>query len=689
MKKNDLINKIKDIDALTNDEKTALIELLSSQKRYGLVWEDKPEAMEDELRHKLPILKEVIDKRIIVDSNLTIEENNTNNEKSTLFGNDNENLNTLTTPNTATAPNHILIEGDNLHALSVLNYTHAGKIDVIYIDPPYNTGNKDFKYNDRFVDKEDSYRHSKWLAFMNKRLKLAKNLLKDTGVIFISIDDNEQAQLKLLCDEVFGEENFVNNIAIKVRDNAGESGGGEDKKLKKNIEYLLFFSKIRREYNLPKHFTEINMRNILLENQISNDEYVYKNVLTNVFGREYLTSTLDGSGNEIAIYKYNNFETKTIKSLIKEENLTEIEIYKKYYNKIFTTYNARTSIRDRVKASIGDFNGLIEIEYIPKSGKYKNILTKKYFSGNTMRLWAWMNEISYKKVNDEIVIKSPLGTLWEDLSWASLSSEGGVKFENGKKPIALLNRVIKNCESKNAIILDFFAGSGTTLHATMQLNAEDGGNRQCILVTNNENNIAEEVCYERNKRVINGYTKPNGDKVAGLKNNNLRYYKTEFVDSAKTIKNRLNLMELSKDMLCIKDDCYVEIDLGNIDLGNTDLGVVNSEVIDSNQRTKSKIQLFENDNIYMMIIYDEEEIDNAIEIIKPLNKKVNIYIFSPGQYPFTDDFEEVIDKVELCALPEAIYRAYKSILPKKKSIVEIEIEDSNGIENLGDNIDNE
>jgi len=110
-------------------------------------------------------------------------------------------------------PVNILIEGDNYHALSVLNYTHKGKVDVIYIDPPYNRGTGDhFIYNDKIVDKEDAYRHSKWLSFMEKRLKLAKNLLKNSGVIFISIDDNEFSQLELLCDDIFGEKNNIASL---------------------------------------------------------------------------------------------------------------------------------------------------------------------------------------------------------------------------------------------------------------------------------------------------------------------------------------------------------------------------------------------------------------------------------------------------------------------------------------------
>jgi len=167
---------------------------LKKRKKYGLVWEEKPEEVIEMCKEKLPVLKEVKSKEIKSKSARPVRNGISNGV-------------------------NLLIEGDNYHALSVLNYTHAKKVDVIYIDPPYNTGNKDFIFNDHYVDREDAYRHSKWLAFMEKRLKLAKNLLKDTGVIFISIDDNEMAQLKLLMDQIFGEENFIDSIIWKKTEN--------------------------------------------------------------------------------------------------------------------------------------------------------------------------------------------------------------------------------------------------------------------------------------------------------------------------------------------------------------------------------------------------------------------------------------------------------------------------------------
>lgn len=192
------------------------IRKLGKRKKFGLVWEEKAEEAAVTLNEHLPTFKQIKSKAIVSDDNLQ---------------------------------NNILIEGDNLHALTSLSFTHQSAIDLIYIDPPYNTGENDFKYNDNFVDSENKYRHSLWLSFMYKRLKLAKNLLSDSGMFFCSIDDNEVGTLRLMLDEVFGEDNFINCISVKTKSSAGASGGGEDKKLKKNVEYLLFYAKNRFEFS--------------------------------------------------------------------------------------------------------------------------------------------------------------------------------------------------------------------------------------------------------------------------------------------------------------------------------------------------------------------------------------------------------------------------------------------------------
>src|SRR3989338_9253316 len=171
----------KDYSQFSKEELLKIVEKMESRKKYGLIWDEEKvkEQFEKDAENALPVLKEISNKEI------------TDKDKD------------------SSKPVNILIEGDNYHALSVLNFTHQGKIDVIYIDPPYNTENKDFKYNDTFIDKKDAYRHSKWLSFMNKRLRLANNLLKDKGAIFISINEEELAHLKIICDEIFGEQNYL------------------------------------------------------------------------------------------------------------------------------------------------------------------------------------------------------------------------------------------------------------------------------------------------------------------------------------------------------------------------------------------------------------------------------------------------------------------------------------------------
>lgn len=206
-----------------------------------------------------------------------------------------------------------------------------------------------------------------------------------------------------------------------------------------------------------------------------------------------------------------------------------------------------------------------------------------------------------------------------------------------------------NCK---ATFLDFFAGSGTTLHATMQLNAEDGGHRKCILVTNNENNICEEVTYERNKRVIQGYTTPKGEDIEGLHNNNLRYYRTTFLSRDKSVKNMRQLVRLATDMLCIKNDVYTEAPFCGKNI-NPNI----ARYFDNGQGNR------------MLVIYEERAIQLLVQLMAQTEDdgiKTMVYVFSPGADPYTDDFEDVSERVKLCALPSAIYEAYKRVLPKRK-----------------------
>lgn len=249
---------------------------------------------------------------------------------------------------------------------------------------------------------------------------------------------------------------------------------------------------------------------------------------------------------------------------------------------------------------------------------------------------------------------------------------GGDKVFTSPKPTSLISNILSlvSIPDRPITVLDFFAGSGTTLHATMQLNAEDGGSRRCILVTNNENNICEEVTYERNKRVINGYVKPNGEEVDGLIRNTLRYYKTDFVGRERSSQNMRQLVYAATDLLCIKEDLYNEVkQFGSLKLKS------------------SVARYFEGKDKRMLVIYNELAVPAiADEIAKmTLSGKVKIYVFAPGNYAYDDEFFEVQNKVELCALPAAIYNAYQKVLPKRKTKLLDDVQDeSEEVDNNGE-----
>lgn len=446
-----------------------------------MVWEDKPEDAEQRMVNEQPVLVEVPERAIISDD--------------------------------AEAPNHILIEGDNIEALTALSYTHAGMIDVIYIDPPYNTGNKDFVYNDSFVDKENGYRHSLWLSFMRKRLVLAKRLLKEKGVIFISIDDNEEAQLKLLCDEIFGEKNCRNVINTRRLDK-----NLSQQFIKKGIKSLA----VGCEYILVYSVTEeANFYPIMRESSDERKDYGYWKGFWNAADRPTMRYELCGFKPMSGQWKWK-----------KEKALEAVKNYEAF-----------------LKAQEENLTLTLE-DYWKQTGKCLKFIRRRYENtkGKNMGVEHWVEP-------SEGILRT---SNWTDIITTETALNMQLNFSSPKS-IKLIKEVLRfSNESNDITILDFFAGSGSTLHATMLLNAEDGGHRQCILATNNENGICENVTYERNRRVIQGYTTPKGEEVVGLTHNNLRYYKTQLVSRDKTVKNLRLLTSLSTDMLCIRNDVYSE-----------------------------------------------------------------------------------------------------------------------------------
>jgi len=523
---------------------------LKKRKKYGLVWEDKPEDVVEMCKEKLPVLKEIEDKEIITDKN---------------------------------KPVNLLIEGDNYHALSVLNYTHAGKIDVIYIDPPYNTGNKDFIFNDHYVDREDAYRHSKWLSFMEKRLKLAKNLLKDDGVIFISIDDNEVAQLKLLMDhpDLFGEGNLIGILIWKKKGGASNT----EKILGRITEYIICYGR-----NINK--AVFNKRPIERNYPFQDERGTYK--------LESLVKT------NLGIYKRDNL-------VYGVKNPKTGEIINPPENKRWTI--GRDIMNELLKNRLLEFietrNGweIKKKRYEIEDGEDKN----------PVYLNLILDKGSLKTAKTEM--ENIFGTR---------------EIFDAVKPTQLIKHLISISSNKNALVLDFMAGTGTTGHAVLELNKEDGGNRQFILCTNNENNICTDVCYPRIKKVIEGYENLKGEKVEGL-GGNLKYFKTDFVDAEPSDKNKIKLTHQATEMLCIKEGTF-------------------EKVID-NERFK----IFKNSNHYTGIIWDQTAIPEFKEAIKDVRGKFSVYVFSLGDETFDDEFADVKQKVQLSPIPEAILRVYRRI----------------------------
>lgn len=397
-----------------------------NSKKYGLVWEEHEEAVNVQMRTHIPVFTEDTDKEIT-----SLPEGDYN----------------------------FLLEGDNLHSLYLLDKTHRGRIDVIYIDPPYNTGNDDFIYDDKKIDTKDGFRHSKWLSFMNERLQVAKNLLSDNGVIFISIDDNELAPLRMLCDEIFGELNFV--TAIHWR--RSESQNNTTKLISNVGEYILCYLKNKTK---DSAFNKIDLSEKALKEYRYSDE-------RGKFRRGTIVDNTRGK-NIIEIVSPSGIK-KTIKSIRKKEFIEEQ-------------------------------NGKGLIYWTASGTPYLKI----YLDNSEGQVANnWFDNVGVNEDASEILTKI------------------GVSFDYSK-PHSMIQRLISMVADKNSIILDFFAGSGTTAQAVLELNKQDGGNRKFILCTNNENNICTDVTYPRINTVISGKRQDGSVYSDGIPAN-LKYYRTDFV----------------------------------------------------------------------------------------------------------------------------------------------------------------
>lgn len=354
---------------------------------------------------------------------------------------------------------NMLIHGDNLIALQALQQDFAGKIKCIYIDPPYNTGSA-FEYYD------DNLEHSIWLGLMRQRLILLRNLLADEGSIWIQIDDEEQAYLKILCDEVFGRNNFVNMISVNMKNIAGASGGGEDKRLKKNCEYILVYAKDYSQLPLFKGVYSYTEMSELIQQYINEDKsWKYTSVLLNPGEKEYIGSTVDGDGNEIKVFRRTGVETCSVNQLSKRDGISLKDTYKKYGIKVYRTTNAQSSIRTRIieyKRDNSITDQFLSIEYIPRTGKNKGKIYEQFYKDDICNLFVWLKDTS-EEIDGELYKKDLQGTYWDMNAWMkNLTKEGSVEFGNGKKPEQLIRQIFEMTTNPGDWVLDSFLGSGTT-----------------------------------------------------------------------------------------------------------------------------------------------------------------------------------------------------------------------------------
>ncbi|MEX2006836.1 MAG: site-specific DNA-methyltransferase [Candidatus Saccharimonadales bacterium] len=573
----------KALEDYTKEELIEVIKGLKRRKKFGLVWEDKPEEVVRLCDANLPVVEQV------------------------------PKLAILKLKDTS---NNIIIEGDNYHSLSALNYTHAGRVDVIYIDPPYNTGNKDFIYNDHYVDNEDTFRHSKWLSFMSERLRLAKELLASNGVIFISIDDNEHSYLRVLCNQIFGEENFLTNLNIQVR-YAGKSLN-EEKPFKPLLEYVLVYAKNARLFqpNRPQE-------------QYTSDKFIYE------VEELHKGADIEINGHKVTVFKKGQW--KLIKHKEGANNLLK-ETW--VSGSIYTTMSYGKVFQAVVEPRVAE-DGLGSLYKVHGRGddglgyRYYTAPQRANATRGKMYSGVPLSRIEEMNTDEGAVRFAPIPNFYDfSADFGNIRHEGGIGFNSGKKPVKMLKQLINYHKGKDITVLDFFAGSGSTGHAVIEANKDDSGNRRFILCTNNENKIAEQATYPRISNVINGYAGYKGIPA------NVRYFRTSLLPKKQTDdQTRIELVARSTDMICLREDTF-------------------EKAIET-----KRFKVFGNNDHYTAIVFEPEVIvllKDALAKLKD-DKPVHIYVFSLSNDTYESDFADLERAHELRPIPESILEVYRRI----------------------------
>ena len=616
---------------LTKEELLVLINNLEkslSSRGYGLKWdcERVPEECVAMCQNNLPYLLEIPNKNIV-----------TNNTKDNIF-----------------------IIGENYHALQCLSYTHNNAIDFIYIDPPYNTLKDGFMYNDIRVNDEDEYRHSKWLNFMDKRLQIAYKLLADDGIIAISIDDNEFAQLKLLCDQIFGEHNLLDVFHIQVRYEEKSLNDKDD--FHKVMEYILLYAKNKKIFKPNKPKQEYEFKDFVFEvKELIEGEEVYIN------------------NRKVTIFKPGQYEVVEHK----KGNLKYLKSYWASGSLLKSQNSAKFCDKYLVPRKNDDGLGcLYKVEGLGDDGLgYRYFLGPKKKSGTRGQYFQGvpLDKIEELMTNGSAVKYESILNLYDySADFGNIKHEGGVNFPGGKKPIILLKNLINIHPKKDAIVLDFFAGSGSTGHAVLDLNNEDGGNRQFILCTNNEveekklatfcssNNLSKDDFYHllrsKNDKVRKFveehglacfYTYPRlKNVICGFKESkkeypplygNLKCYETDLIpiNNINLIidKERIKLTNKAGELISIKENTFVNV----------------------YHNDWYQIYCDREGNKYAAIYYREdlEKFDELIEKIGT-NNICSLYIYSSGKID-NETYSYLTKNFIIKDIPQPILDIYKSI----------------------------
>jgi adenine-specific DNA-methyltransferase len=603
--------KKKDYTSWDKDQLIEHITKLEKRKKYGLVWDEErtKEKFEKDAEGNLPVLKEVKGKAI---------ENNPN------------------------KPTHILIEGDNYHALSVLNYTHENAIDVVYIDPPYNTGEDEFKYNDKYVNKEDGYRHSKWLSFMSKRLLLARELLNETGVIIVHIDEHEVDRLYLLMLEIFKEENDLGRIIWDKRNPKGDSQG-----VSILNEYILCFAKNSSEFlaqdgvfmadktnavrmlsKAKQLFTKLGKEDVPDDVKEVLKPYKFKKEQLNQFKVKYDLETINK--------EFQSWINKQIGLSGGEKAYKFIDEKGKVYRGVSMAWPNKKQAPDDYCIPL--IHPLTKKKCpIPKRGWRNPPATMKDLLDKGLILFGVdENKQPERKYLLEENMKENVSSIFSfGGSDESMFEDFKIEFPYAK-PVEVAKYLLKNIHPNPTKIVDFFAGSGTALHAVQDLNKSENKHIEVILTTNNENDICTKITYPRVQKINSGYETSKKNKINGY-GENLKYFKTTFVPGAPTDTNREKLTRQSVEMLCLREGTFDKVN------------------------ETEEVKVFKSNKQYTAILFNEEKIDELKKQIAKFDLPVNIYVFSLGDEDYSYAFEGFKNQVKVCSIPEAILRIYRRI----------------------------